>query len=465
MSFSTIMTNALAGMNASSVRAEVLSYNIANAETEGYARRQARFEPSSPGAVQLTAIQRADAGVARRELLGAETESAGARIRSQALAAMNQALGDADDPNALYAVYARFETALADLRLTPESGAMQLAFLRAGQDLTESFAQLEGSIQDIRETAEAEIARDVLRANEVLRELQGLNAEAVQPRGPGLEDISERQSRLLTELSQLLDVEVQGETGEEIRIRTGGGFLLLGDTAQELSFTRSGALSADLTYAGGSLSGLTLGGYNLTPGKLQGLRGGRIAANFAVRDSLATDVSGRIDAAATALADRLGADPATAVIVVNAGPGSAAQRLSVNPLVDPEQGGELYRLRDGVTAGAPGPAGGQGMLAELEAALSSPQPLPIATGTPSPLTYTDTLGSLATQLGTMTLRAQDASQAAERSRQSFADETARLTGVDTDRELQDLLLVEQSFAANARVVQAADEMLQRLLEI
>ena len=38
-------------------------------------------------------------------------------------------------------------------------------------------------------------------------------------------------------------------------------------------------------------------------------------------------------------------------------------------------------------------------------------------------------------------------------------------GVDSDQELQKLLLVEQAFAANARMVQAVDEMMQTLLRI
>ncbi|MEZ5917889.1 MAG: flagellar basal body rod C-terminal domain-containing protein [Parvularculaceae bacterium] len=39
------------------------------------------------------------------------------------------------------------------------------------------------------------------------------------------------------------------------------------------------------------------------------------------------------------------------------------------------------------------------------------------------------------------------------------------TGVDTDRELQNLLLIEQAYAANARVIEVASQMIQRLLEL
>ena len=36
-------------------------------------------------------------------------------------------------------------------------------------------------------------------------------------------------------------------------------------------------------------------------------------------------------------------------------------------------------------------------------------------------------------------------------------------GVDTDHEMQQLLLIEQAYAANARVISTADDMIQTLL--
>ena len=38
-------------------------------------------------------------------------------------------------------------------------------------------------------------------------------------------------------------------------------------------------------------------------------------------------------------------------------------------------------------------------------------------------------------------------------------------GVDTDAELQNLMVVERAYAANARVIQAAETMMQALLEL
>ena len=42
---------------------------------------------------------------------------------------------------------------------------------------------------------------------------------------------------------------------------------------------------------------------------------------------------------------------------------------------------------------------------------------------------------------------------------------AEVTGVDVDAQMQDLLLIEQAYAANARVIEIASQMIDRLMEI
>lgn len=38
-------------------------------------------------------------------------------------------------------------------------------------------------------------------------------------------------------------------------------------------------------------------------------------------------------------------------------------------------------------------------------------------------------------------------------------------GVDSDQEMQSLLQIEQSYAANAKVMKTVDDMIQRLLDM
>ena len=44
-------------------------------------------------------------------------------------------------------------------------------------------------------------------------------------------------------------------------------------------------------------------------------------------------------------------------------------------------------------------------------------------------------------------------------------EELNAVGVDTDQEMQSLLIIEQAYAANARVISVLDGLMQKLLEM
>jgi flagellar hook-associated protein 1 FlgK len=48
---------------------------------------------------------------------------------------------------------------------------------------------------------------------------------------------------------------------------------------------------------------------------------------------------------------------------------------------------------------------------------------------------------------------------------ALAEQELHATGVDTDAELEALTLVEQTYAANARVLSVIDELMKLLLEV
>ena len=168
MTFSAIMANSLSGLSAASLRAEILSFNIANANTDGYARRNVTFAAVQPGGVRAVGVERADAGRTELRLLGAQTGQGGADVRAEALKEINEAFGEPGDQNGLYATFARFEQALADLRLTPESGSTQLAFLRAAEEVTTTFQRLDTEAQAQRLSADNAIAAKVGRLNDAI---------------------------------------------------------------------------------------------------------------------------------------------------------------------------------------------------------------------------------------------------------------------------------------------------------
>jgi len=173
-----------------------------------------------------------------------------------------------------------------------------------------------------------------------------------------------------------------------------------------------------MTYSGGVLGGITRNGQPLSAtdgfGKFSG---GALEASFNLRDQVLVDAQESIDLMAADLISRF-EDPSTdptltagmAGLLTDSGaPYTAADlvglssRLSVNTAIDPDAGGSLSRLRDGI-------------------------------------------GAISARWDTL-----NASVLAD--------------GVDTDYEMQMLLQIEQSYAANAKLIQAADRMLQSLMEI
>jgi flagellar hook-associated protein 1 len=142
-----------------------------------------------------------------------------------------------------------------------------------------------------------------------------------------------------------------------------------------------------------------------------------------------------------------------------------AGRIAVNAAADPAQGGAVWRLRDGMGAAVPGNAGYGGNLAALSVALTAARaPSGFAT-----LSRADGAAGFAGAIASWIVGD------ADRAEQSQAHMTALQAtlagseidriGVNSDAELEMLMVVEQAYAANAQVLSVIDELMQRLLEI
>jgi flagellar hook-associated protein 1 FlgK len=136
----------------------------------------------------------------------------------------------------------------------------------------------------------------------------------------------------------------------------------------------------------------------------------------------------------------------------------------VNSAVLPAQGGAVWRLRDGLGAATEGPTGNATFLTAQMEALSAARPT-VSGG------FSATSRSMSGLIAeTLSIAGLNRSNAEMTLSQSSARHTALLSaelagGVDTDDELQRLLQIEQMYAANARVVSVAEELMDELMRI
>lgn len=490
MTISQALSNAASGLTAAGQRASVTSNNIANALTEGYARRDVELAERVTGGVgagvTVAGVSRSQNPAVTYERRLADTDFARDDAIASALSQAARLVGASDSPDSLFQKYAAFEQSMRALADTPDSGAAQSAVVNTAKNLTEGFARIAEGYQTVRARADAEIASSVATVNENLNAIVELN-KAIGRSGESGIDISallDQRALLVDQINEQIPVrEIQRGAGQIDLITPEGVFLIAGSDAREIGFTQSPAMTAQSQYnnGAGALSGLTVDGLDITPGGsgTQALRGGALAGQFAVRDQVVPEAALALDSLALDLAERF-SDPALDSTLPPGTPGlftdsgalatstdltGLAGRLGVNAAVDPVVGGNTARLRDGLGATTPGPASNDSFIRSLISAVTNPRATNPALGANRDLTAAEASAQLTSMINGSRNDAESRANISSSLSQSLRDAELQETGVDTDQELQKLLLIEQAYGANARVIETVDRLLQRLLEI
>ena len=141
-----------------------------------------------------------------------------------------------------------------------------------------------------------------------------------------------------------------------------------------------------------------------------------------------------------------------------------SERLQINAAVDPNQGGETWRLRDGLNATAPGAVGQASLIDALRETLTeqtTPASGDFGTGQ---LGLSDVVSSMMSRVGVQRLTSEQSLTFAAVTFNEVS-QAERAAGVDTDTELQQLIVMEQAYAANARVFDTVQNMLDVLMRL
>ena len=483
MSISGALSNALSGLTASSRSAEMVSNNIANALNEGYARRELVLGPRSLGGtgqgVAVTGISRAVNLVLLSDRRVSQADAGDRQTRATFLSALETALGAPGTEGALSNRVGAFETALLEAASRPESEGRLAKVADTARALANQISSAAKSVQTARAQADHQIGTDVEKVNAAMVRVAEMNVEIRGHLSSGRDPsaLMDQRQQLVDQIASVVPLrEVQRDHGQ-IALFTTGGAVLVDGRAAEFSFTAVGSIEPDMTLASGGLSGLTLNGLPIaTSGPYSTISGGTLAANFAIRDDLGPAAQTRLDAVARDLIERFGSLDTTVMpgnpgLFTDAGAAFSpaneaglAQRIALNATADPRQGGALWRLRDGLGSAVPGPPGNAGLLNSLQSALAATRQPASGDFLPGLRSFAGLTADMLSAVSTARLSADaEASFSAAKSEGLKVQELQN--GVDTDREMQDLLQIEKSYAANAKVIQTVDEMLDLLLGI
>ena len=482
MSISHSLSNALSGLTAASRMAEVVSSNLANALTDGYGRRSLDLSAATVGGrgagVNVDGITRTvDRGVlADRRLADASLSSL--TQTTDFMSRLEGLIGTAGASDSLANRVAGVEQALIEASASPSSDQHLQSVVDRFNQLAGSLNTASDGIQDLRQDADKSISQQVETLNTSLRQVAQLNADITMSYNTGNDPsaLMDQRQQVIDKIAEIVPIREVDRQGGQVALMTTSGETLIDGRPKQFGFAATNFITAEMTLDSGGLSGLTLDGAPFAPADGVGkLAGGSLGATFAMRDQTLTNAQIGLDAIARDLVERF-QDPTVDPTI---GPGDAglltdngvafdpsntiglAGRIKLNASVDPAQGGALSQIRDGVGALAMGPVGSSQQISAWSDALADIRSTSAGAQAASASGHA---ANLMSQIGTARLSA-DSELSFASGRWDTLRQAELSNGVDSDYEMQMLLQIEQAYAANAKVVQTVESMIQTLMEL
>ncbi len=483
MNLSTALNNAMSGLTATSRGASVVSGNIANALTPGYAKRSLELTTNliSGNGVRVAGIVRHQDPVLTANRRATDADVAYRSAVSDFHSRFEGLVGTAEDPASLSNRLAEFEGNLITAASLPDSVERLDQAARSARDLTNSLNRASEGLRQLRSDADRTIGSQVVVLNKALQDIEDLNARipAIRNSGGDINAFLDQRQTLIDQVNELIPVNVVPRDNDRVSLYSDGGLILLEGTAAEFSFTTTGDTRPHMTMANGLLSGLEMNGNPVrTGGDTAQIRGGSLAAQFEIRDNVAPEAQNQLDTVARDLIERFetpGLDPTA----LPTDPGlftdggnrldltalsGLASRIGLNSGVDPDTSGDSWKLRAGLGATVPNDPGEATQLQAFSAILDDARPVSGAIFGTGSMRAAEIAEAMMSRTGSNAHAAEQRKTFATGAQQQMALLEAE-QGVDTDQELQHLMQIEQAYAANARLISVVDELMETLLRL
>ncbi|WID97616.1 flagellar hook-associated protein FlgK [Bosea vestrisii] len=227
MGLSTSLGTAISGLNSAQIGIGVVSQNVANAGTPGYVRRNVSSVDSVSGGtvgVSNPNVQRLLDRIVQHQLLQESSGAAYTSTRAQVFANLDQLYGAPGSKTALDSMYSSFTSSLQALQNDPSSYTNRTAVLDAASQLASRLRGLSEGVQQERSQAEAGIGSAVTRVNELLDQLTNVNARIVNAQQTsGTADLRDQRDRIVSELSQYVEIRTDERPNGSLSITTASG--------------------------------------------------------------------------------------------------------------------------------------------------------------------------------------------------------------------------------------------------
>ena len=469
MSLSGALNSATAGLHTTQGQSRIAADNVSNAMTPGYVRREAVLVTASGGqggAVISEVRREVDATLQRMSRLENSRMTQYQSIQ-EGLTTYTAYLGQPGDGTSPADRFNDFQNSMTTLVNMPSSNGAQTSVALAAEDLVRSVKGAATTLSTTLNDVNMEIRYEVADLNTALYQLRDLNASGSGFTPGSLEaaQFDEKVDTILDQISGIVDTRIHRSSNGSISLYTvSGAALLEGRVVQDVTFNPS-----DGTLMAGS--------QDITPFKdgVRGIQHGSLAGLSELKRETIPQFSQQLDEYARGLiqtfeeADASLAPGEAGLFTDNgiafdpANITGLASRLQINSKISSTGGAEVWRIRDGLGATSPGAGSETVQINAFLAGLDTAMNAATGTGIPAEVTLRDFSAEMITSQAATRARAENDFNAAASAAEVVMSARRNSEGVNIDDEMQQLLLIEQSYAANSRVLTAVSEMIDTLI--
>jgi flagellar hook-associated protein 1 FlgK len=511
MSLGSVLSVARTALNSHQVAIETAGHNIANAQTEGYSRQRVEYAANYPqrwsyGSVG-TGVVIADVRRARDAQLDVTVRrenggEAAASTRRELLGAVEGVLGEPSDTGLANAMDA-FWSSWSDLATNPTSRAAKSVVLQRGGAVAEALNGFDARLDELRSQTTLRLDNSLTAVNGLAARVAQLNGQIVGTEvggGRQANDLRDQRDKAVDELARYADVQALERPDGSVQVLFGTHTIVDGvhaksvarvtDALGRAAVAMSDAPGRPMQPAGGSTQAMAdflnhdLRGAqdqldavaNALARTVNEVHGRGRGASGAAPSFFVDRGTNAFDASASAFRTPLAAGAVTArTIGINAAlrddPARVATTSDAARPTDNDVALALAGLRTGATATVGGAT--TASVFRLPNRLVPPAVVSGPGGHSEPPPLADTAGTsfadfYQSAAGALAVRVQDAGAAAEVRETLAAQARGRrdsVTGVNMDEELTSLMRAQQAYAAAAKVVNAADEMMRTLVDM
>jgi flagellar hook-associated protein 1 FlgK len=453
MPLASILKIASGALSAQDLGIGVTGHNIANASTPGYSRQQLQLTEATPlqtpDGMLGRGVQALGVRQTRDQYLDVsywqESGSLGQSMLLQNTLQQAQAVFNEPGDNGFGATLDAYWTSWADLANDPTNAGARAVVVRRGAQLATSFNQISRRLSQIVSNATDGLRSDVGTVNSIAGQIASLNGQIsiAEANGGQASDLRDERTKLVDQLSQLVPTRIVPHDNGTIGVLAGDLLLVDGGAAQTLSLQ---------TAAGG--------GYEVVAGDAghaYTISAGRLQAGLELVNATLPGLQRQLDSQAAAIVNQVNTLHGQGV-TANGGAGvpffiasgltAGTMAVSASVLADPNN----------VAAGAIGP--GDGAIARQLAALGD-----TALSELGGQSLSQSYRAMVTSLGAAVSNAQQLATSQQTIVTQLDNQRSSVAGVSLDEEMVNLITYQQGYAAAARVVTVANQMMQDLLQM